>query len=646
MRCYAPMFLIQLNLQHVFRYTMRETSRNIAMNTSQSFTKGLQLGSVYIPSRLIGLFFEIAINRCVCTQFFSEAACAVSLCGTTTTPSDSNREAMAGTGTIDAKLNLADREFQVITSAYRDTTAQLVFLRDEIYRVADIHEIAPIRTVHCSQVGHHKKNRPLTVPNCPKKLATLNASGYSSFELMRATVVGREPGGVGDDYEQFCQQTSIDASGTLASVVKGSLSEFTLTCNHTFQGLRCGYFETLSTDPTISKNGRISKAIIAAKSPGLISAMDNGVKVRYFPWQFEKRYPELVECIIEADNIPFQAAEKDTTIDRLVKCHKLASVHVTSNGEPDWTKIEQIMMRTEIDRAHEIPELIAWLKSSAGGIKDPWVLNDVARFARTLKVMRDIPAGVLGKMGEVKLGPSDCPYWRGAISKSILVARASDMVNNVNTYVVANDVRSFGLNSLKFIEVANSYMLRARELAQDKVLKKLPKDELDVVIDTADIRFVGHILKRPLRGEFTSLLQIGYKMHGELVELASKHSLKYKVECPEDWAAADKHNPTGDKHCRVAPLALTVKELSKGSVTQEQAIAYLKGHGFEIAKDVREKGSQRTLVIKAIEPTCVVLHDVAKGDKARDEQFAIHQMATHFESLAKPQQSQDRNFNH
>jgi hypothetical protein len=136
--------------------------------------------------------------------------------------------------------------------------------------------------------------------------------------------------------------------------------------------------------------------------------MNTGHKVRYFPWQFEKRFPELVECIIEADNIPFQAAERDTTIDKLVKCHKLAQLH-SKDGVPDWEKVEQIMRRTEIDRVLDVPELIKWLKTSAGGAKDPWVLNDVVRFARSLKVMRDIPAAVLGKQGEVKLGPGGLP---------------------------------------------------------------------------------------------------------------------------------------------------------------------------------------------------------------------------------------------
>ena len=85
----------------------------------------------------------------------------------------------------------------------------------------------------------------------------------------------------------------------------------------------------------------------------MIDATENGAKARYFPWQFEAAYPDLVECIIEADNIPLQAAQKGTTVDRLHKMHKLALVHKLSDGSVDWAKVELIMRRSDIDRAHE-----------------------------------------------------------------------------------------------------------------------------------------------------------------------------------------------------------------------------------------------------------------------------------------------------
>ena len=68
-----------------------------------------------------------------------------------------------------------------------------------------------------------------------------------------------------------------------------------------------------------------------------------------------------------------------------------------------------------------------------------------------------------------------------------------------------------------------------------------------------------------------------------------------------------------------------MESLSKGSTTQEQLDAYLKGLGFEVNHIVRENGSQRTMLIKSIkasETSTVILKDVAIL-KARPEEFTV-----------------------
>ena len=518
---------------------------------------------------------------------------------------------------IDQKLAAADVEFQAMTIAYKDTSAQLVFLRDEIFRVADSFEISTLRTVHCAGVGHHPKNRPLTVARVPQKVTGFTLTGFSPEECKRACVVGRIPGDVGNAYEGACTQTAKDSQGQLAEVVAGSLTEFTLTCNHTFQALRCVYFGTASDEEGITKDGRFSKPLVQAKSKSLMQAVETGVAhVRCFPYQFELKYPELVECIIEADNIPLQSAEKDTTVDRLVKCHKHALNNRLEDGTPDWKRIELLMKRSEPDRAHDVASIIGWMKSSCGGVEDPWIMNDIVRFQRSLKVYRDIPPNVLGGFEKVNLGVTSCPYWRAGVAKAILLARPSDMVNGVNTYMSCSDVAGHAKNSIKFIETANAYMQRARELALDKSLKKLPKAEIDLILDTFDIRLVGHILKRPLKGTFTSMMSIGTALHASFVEAAFLNNLKYKVECPADWKAAGTVFVAASSAARVATL-------SKTTATKETVTAFLKDAGYKMNEVVRERASQRACTITDITDTEVVLRDIAKGDKARDEKFLV-----------------------
>lgn len=536
---------------------------------------------------------------------------------------------MANSKSVEEKLAAAAPEFQAMKAAYKDTSAQLVFLRDEIYRVADQRGISTFRTIHCAGVGHHPKNRPMTVARVPKKVAGFTITGFSPEECKRACVIGRIPGEKGDAYEAACAQTAKQSQGQLAGVAKGSLSEFTLTCNHTFQSLRCVHFETASTEAGITKDGNISKALVLAKSASLMEAVESGVqKVRCLPYQFELEHPELVECIIEADNIPLQSADKDTTVDRLVKCHKHAQNNLLEDGKPNWDRIELLMKRSEPDRAEDIPHIIAWMRSSCGGVGDPWVMNDIVRFQRSLTVYRDIPPSVLGKFENVNLGPSKCPFWRAAVAKAILLARQSDIVNGTNTYVTMGDVAGFAKAAFKFVETANGYMQRARELATDKTLKKVPTLEIDQIIDTFDIRLVGHILKRPLKGDFKSLMSIGTALHASFVEAASVNGLKYKVECPTDWKAAT-------TVFVAASSAKTVATLSRTAATTETITDFLKELGFEVDHTVRETVSQRVLKITEITNDVVVLKDVAKGGKARAENYTIIDFRKTFERMNK-----------
>ena len=181
---------------------------------------------------------------------------------------------------IEQKPAAADAEFQAMTIAYKDTSAQLVFLRDEIFRVADSFEISTLRTVHCAGVGHHPKNRPLTVARVPQKVTGFTSTGFSPEECKRACVVGRIPGDVGNAYEGACTQTAKDSQGQLAEVVTGSLTEFTLTCNHTFQALRCVYFGTASDEEGIAKDGRFFQTASPSRKQIVDASCRDGCRTR------------------------------------------------------------------------------------------------------------------------------------------------------------------------------------------------------------------------------------------------------------------------------------------------------------------------------------------------------------------------------
>ena len=140
------------------------------------------------------------------------------------------------------------------------------------------------------------------------------------------------------------------------------------------------------------------------------------------------------------------------------------------------------------------------------GGRDPFVLRDILRFAKGLKVAREPQSAVLGSFERIYLGPTGSPYWRGAAVKAMLSARQRDITNGVNLYCAMTDVQNWGKASVKLVQSANAIMELARGITAERAVQKLGADIIETRIDTLDIRLCAHIQKRPLQGEFTSLL--------------------------------------------------------------------------------------------------------------------------------------------
>ena len=319
---------------------------------------------------------------------------------------------------VEPMLDAAEEKFKAINAKYIAGDPQLVGLRDEVLEVAEVSGILTRPVKQVAEVGFHPKNRGdngVTPQEVPIKTSLLCDKGFSLPECERALLAGRAPGKVGDSYEQANINLAEASGGCLAPVAKGSLDSFTLTCNHTFQSFRSVHFGTANDDPSISTNGKVAIALVKSRCPPLAAVVEGGMRVRMLPWQFEQRWPSLVALLIEADNVPFAVAKSDTTWDLLQKIHSLSRQHTTPNGETDWAVVERMAQRSEIRRPEDIPELVAWVRSSSGGSKDPFVLSDVVRFVKGLKTPQEVPASVLGKFEKIYLGPSGLPHWRGGL---------------------------------------------------------------------------------------------------------------------------------------------------------------------------------------------------------------------------------------
>ena len=139
----------------------------------------------------------------------------------------------------------------------------------------------------------------------------------------------------------------------------------------------------------------------------------------------------------------------------------------------------------------------------------------------------------------------------------------------------------------------------ARAITIERAVQKLGADIIATLIDTLDIRLCAHIQKRPLQGEFKSLLEIAGQFWSDLRTACQHAHVKWTSEPPKDWIL-----PTTDVAATVANARVSkVTELCKGKLTASQLAAHFKTHNIETGGKVKENSSSRVLVVEEINDT-------------------------------------------
>ena len=322
----------------------------------------------------------------------------------------------------------------------------------------------------------------------------------------------------GAQYETLNKTLADSADGQLAKVVDGSLKGFSLTAGHTNQMNRCVYYEVRCEIPEISAGGKINKPMLLANDANWKIAVEDG-----FPWLcidpiLEEHFPQLIIMIIEADNLGTQIAKQDNVWTLCWKVHKAAALQVEltkcNEEEINWDEVKTSVCRTELNRSLEIPDIIAFVKGWCGGLHEPCVLREVDAFAKTVKVARNVPCIILGKLAALQLGVGIGACWRAAVLKAMLSAEAKhNMPNGENTtgYVTVSDVTAMQGRHKKYVLMADELMVKFRTIV--KAETTLDPTEAAKLIGKLDVCLVAHVLQRPsIHGVFKSLSEICYKV--------------------------------------------------------------------------------------------------------------------------------------
>ncbi len=376
---------------------------------------------------------------------------------------------------VKARIEAARPDMQAISKKYASPGAIIVGLRDQAFAKLQIFGLAQKTKITIESTGYHPWNRSTSGVDCSDastKLVKFHKGGLSFCELARSCTIQRIPGQVGDFYEARNMELAEASMGKLAPVQGGSLQRFSLTCCHSIQALRGGQAEVTSDDPDMSRDGKISKALLIDKDPeGFGVAFTEGFDSLEIHYEVEVHFPDIIRLIIEADNIPNSISKQDHSITLLMKVHQAAKdvLPKLRNGslteDAYWLLVTSMVTRSELSREAEIPSYVMFVKEWSGGMDDPFVLKELDSFVKTVSVIREIPAQVLAKLATLDLCPAIGVHWRMACMKCMISSSDNWSSGNRSTFFTQNDVQSMQSKTTKpQVLTADKHMLEAKNL--------------------------------------------------------------------------------------------------------------------------------------------------------------------------------------
>ena len=200
---------------------------------------------------------------------------------------------MAMNMSIAERLDKVAPDVKDIIEKSKCDDACMVSLRDASRDVLLANGLAYVSKFAPDFVVPHPKNRGgaiLEAAEVPRKLTAFFSKGFSLLETKRAAGVERNPGPQGDDDEAKAIKLAEMSNGQIAPIAKGSAKIFGTACSHTNQAVRLGLHGMPHSDPRFTTNGKISRAKLAEKQPGLEIAMDSGLDFFVIRWQVADRW--------------------------------------------------------------------------------------------------------------------------------------------------------------------------------------------------------------------------------------------------------------------------------------------------------------------------------------------------------------------
>ena len=471
-------------------------------------------------------------------------------------------------GSVMERIDKVRPNIEVIKMKIANGSASLVSLRDDALEILGDADLWYYITLHPSQVGVHPINRGGAGVQPDKvigKVQKFGAHGFSLIECHNAVAVER----LESDYEDWNIALVARSNNQLAPVAKGSLKFFAITVNHTAQALRAINAELPCSLPDISQDGKIARAVLVAKDHRLKQGTETGIGFKVLRPETEKAFPEMVELIMKADNIPASVAHQDTPFTQMLDMAQMAAA-TEPGATPDWNIIIQRMKDAAPSNAEFLPELKKFVEKWSGGFNDPFLLHELDSYTKSVANVRAIPSAILGPLATIDLGGRS--RWRIACLKAMSSAPGKYVLGGESRYITPSDTQAMASRLKQYVCQADDMMIQAQE-ALKKLQKVYPDLSLALTnhVNAFDIKLVAHVLGRPHAfGTFKSLLDIGGSLRADL----EKESIDPKKGgLPAAWVKAARPN---------AESSPSVTLSRSGLVDANTQVALLKTKGCEV----------------------------------------------------------------
>ena len=202
--------------------------------------------------------------------------------------------------------------------------------------------------------------------------------GWSWAELKQPTCIEEGPGET--SIAKFNQDFS-NGSPLLPTVLEGEIRYGSLSCSHTHMFLRCVEAGVASESKALSLRGKLSLDVLDLKDKEFARAVRRGLTWTVLSHRARSRFPSLLTLVQSARNAAQHVARSEHEVQVMLRIHKLARVRQLQGSEPDWDAVKVAVLRSRPPCAEDLPSLIAFVASCAGGIEAPF-LKDLVDFHR------------------------------------------------------------------------------------------------------------------------------------------------------------------------------------------------------------------------------------------------------------------------